>query len=304
VAAVTLTRALVEGFRGGRAPLAAAAYLYVAALAFAWLAAAPGAAALHGALDGQPSAARMIADGGVDVVEEMSRSGAALWPAASAGVVPLVVVFVLFGVVLSGGANGLAARRSERPFREFWIAGTSRFPSFLLRGVLSAVYAAAAGVVAWGIIAGILRAFAEPSGRGTYWTGVGLILAVVTLTALHVRTVLGFAFARASAEPDERLLRGFVGAVSFCWSRLPATHGIGVLFLALQVVSALSGLALGRLAGWGGWISAGLAQAGWFGVAWLRAAEIRTRVAYASSADPAPLHLAPPEGPEGAGASA
>jgi hypothetical protein len=141
---VSFARALGEGFRGGRAPLAAAAYLYAAALAFAWLAVAPGAAALHAALDGRPSAGRMISDGGLEVVEEMSRSGAALWPAAAGGVVPLVVVFILLGIVLAGGANGLAAARAERPFREFWIAGATRFPAFLCRGALSAVYAAAA----------------------------------------------------------------------------------------------------------------------------------------------------------------
>jgi hypothetical protein len=295
----SFARALSEGIRGGRVALVTAVYLYLAALAFAWLAAAPGAAALHGALDGQPSAGRWVADGGLEWVEELSRAGSALLPAISGSLAPLLVAFVVLGVVLSGGANGLAVARPERPFREFWVAGATRLPVFLLLGALSAVYAAAAGFVAWGAIAGILTAFAEPSGPGAYWTGIGLILAVVALTALHARTVLGFAFARASAEPDERLLPGFVGAVSLCWSRLPATHGIGILFLALQVVSALAGLALGRLAGWGGWISAALAQAGWFGVAWLRAAEIRTRVAYASSADRVPLDRAPAEGREG-----
>jgi len=300
----SLARALGEGFRGGRASLVTAAYLYVVALGFAWLAAAPGAAALHAALDGRPSARRMIGDGGLEVVEEMRRSGEALWPAASGGSAPLAAVFVLLCIVLAGGAYGLAAGRSERPFREFWIAGAERFPAFLCRGALSAVYAVPVGVVAWGGIAGILAAFREPSGPILYWIGMGLVAAVMASAAVHVRTVLGFAFARASAEPDERLLPGFAAAVSFCWRHLFATHGIGILFVALQVFSALTGLVLGGLAGWGGWAAAALAQAGWLGVAWLRAAEIRTRVAYASSPADAAPYRAGAEGRDGTGVPA
>ncbi len=259
-------------------------YLYAGALAFAWLASAPFAAAIHGMLDGQPDAGRTVADGGLEVLDELSRSGTAAWPAVFGGVVALVLAFLPLGLVLAGGAYGLAAGRAERPWSTFWVAGVKRFPSFFCRAAVAAAYTAAAGIVAWGAIAGISAAFREPSGPGAFWTGIGLDAAVVAFAALHVRTVLGFAFARVTAKPDERLLPGFVAAVSLCWCRLPATHAIGVLFLSLQASSALLGLALGRTAGQGGWISAALAQAGWLGVAWLRVAEVRTRVAYASSA--------------------
>jgi hypothetical protein len=291
-------QAIREGFRGGRASLVAAAHLFGGALAFAWLAAAPSAAALHDALDGQPSAARLVRDGGFEVVEEMSRAGALLLPAVLGSVAPLGVAFLLLAVVLAGGAYGSAVRRPERPLRDFWAAGSGRFAAFLRCGVLSALYAAVFGVAAWGTMAGILTALAEPSGPGAYRALIALLAAVFAVTVLHVRTVLGFAFAHAAMEPDERPLAGFLGAVGFCWRRLPSTHGIGLLFLLLQASSALAGLALARLAGPGGWGAAALAQAGWFGVAWLRVAEIRARVAYASSGAAPRLHGA--EGPGGA----
>ncbi|MBZ5637700.1 MAG: hypothetical protein LAO51_02970 [Acidobacteriia bacterium] len=283
-------RALREGLRGGSARLAAAVYLYVAALAFAWLAAAPFAAALHGALDGQPGADRMTAGGGLEVLEEMSRSGATLWPAGLGGVGPLALAFVPLALVLAGGTYGLASGTPAWPWTAFWTEGARRFPEFLGFAILAAVYAAATGAVAWGAIAGISAAFREPSGPAAYWTGIGLVVVVAAFAVLHARTVLGFAFARPGAGTGGRLLPGFALAVSFCWRHLPATHGIGALFLALQASSALLGLAAGRVAGQGGWCSAVLAQAGWLGVAWLRAAEVRARVAYAFPASGAVVH--------------
>ena len=281
-------RAVADGFGRGRSLLPVALYLYGAALAFAWVAAAPFSAAVHEALDGQPGARRLIADGGIEVIAELGRSSSALWPAALAGVLPLLLLFLPLSVVLAGGAYGIAAERPDRPWSRFWLAGGQRFRVFLVLSALGAVYAVATGAVASGVIAGISAGSRAVEGRGAYWAAVSARAAVLLFAALHARSVVGFALACREAKPDEGLLPGFGRSLALCWRRLAATLGIGAAFLSLQALSAVAGLALARTAGEGGWVAAAAAQAGWFGAAWLHAVEIRARIAYAAGLAPPP----------------
>jgi hypothetical protein len=285
----------VDGFGRGRSLLPVALHLYGAALAFAWVAAAPFSAAVHEALDGQPGARRLIADGGIEVIAELGRSSPALWPAALAGVLPLLLVFLPLSVFLAGGAYGLAAERPERPWSRFWLAGAKRFRVFVVLSALGAVYAVATGAIASGLIAGISAGARAVEGRWAYWAAVGARAAVLLFASLHARSVVGFALACREARPDERLLPGFGRSLAMCWRRLAATLGIGAAFVSLQALSAVAGLALARAAGEGGWVAAAAAQAGWFGAAWLHAVEIRARIAYSASVAPSAAVRRPAE---------
>ncbi len=302
-------RAVADGFRRGASLLPAAVYLYGAALAFASVATAPLSALLHGALDGQPGARRMVADGGLEVFAELGRSSpGALGAAAFAGVLPLVLLFVPLLIVLAGGVYGLAAGRAERPWSAFWLAGATRFRPFVVLAALGAVYTLGAGAVASGVIAGVAAATKGVSGAAAFWFALLARGAVGLFAVITVRTVVGFGFACRETLPDGRALPAFGRSLRLSWRRVLAAHGIGALFLALQALAAAAALALARLAGGDGRLAAILAQAGWFGVAWLHVVEARARIVLAAAEWPEPAaptlpepapDLASPEGIEG-----
>jgi len=284
----SFVRSLREGFRGGHASIVAAVHFYAAAVAFAWLASAPLASALHGALDGHPGAARLAADGGLAVFEELSRTLPELPGTVFATTAPLVLVFLPLALLLLGGAQGVLWGDRARPWRSFWSAGARRFLPLLLRALPGGLYAAAVALLAAGVLRGVEVAVREPSGAGVFWSGAALSAATVFAAIVHARTVLGFAFAIREVRPDERFFHGFLAAVVLSWRRFPGAHAIGGSFLFLGAAVAFLGVYLAGVAGHGTWPSALLAQAGWLGVAWLRAAEIRARIAFAAAEAPAP----------------
>ncbi len=144
------------------------------------------------------------------------------------------------------------------------------------------------GLLAAGVLRGVAAAVREPSGAGVFWTGIALSAAILFAAIVHARTVLGFAFAILEVRPEEWFFQGFLAAVVLSWRRFPGAHAIGALFLLLDAAVAFLGIFLAGAAGHGTWPSALLAQVGWFGVAWLRAAEIRARIAFAAAEAPAP----------------
>ena len=285
---MTLGQGIVEGLRGGRSTAVAAVHLWLAALALAGIASAPFAVAVHEALDGHPGAARLVADGGASVLDELSRTSGGIVGLAPPASLLLVALGIPIALFLLGGTYFLAAGGGERPVRAFWTAGATRCVPFLGVAAATGAYGVLVAVACFLAILPVQSLLSHPLGPLSYRLGVAACVGIALAGVLHLRTVLGFALACREVAPVPGVWRPFREGLRIAWRRTSASHAVSLVFLAAGASAALLGGFLADRLGWGSAGSAVSAQLGWLALAWLRASEVRARVALAAAWTPRP----------------
>jgi hypothetical protein len=284
---VTALRALLYGLSGGWKIFSQAGVFYLATLLLGSLALAPFEAGFRAVLDGAPAASELARGEGLDLLAELSVAQPGLF-ASVLGATPWVALIAgVLALLLLGGAYA-AARDEEVPLRESFPAGSARnalpFSALALLNLLPAlVYAGAAA----GVFAGILGASGEtadpgPGWRATLWgVGAGVFL------LHHLRTSIGYGQAFWTLWGGRLgLLRCAWGGFLFTWRRFVPVVLTTWSLNALRASAVAVPLLLGPgYSSEGRWLASSLLwQAAFFALAYLRVAEVRMQVEYASEA--------------------
>ncbi len=149
------------------------------------------------------------------------------------GIVALVTsAFVMGGILeVIGGGGGEGDRRT---FMHRFARGGGHF---FWRFVRLTLTAGACGVLATGLVAGLVGAIIAPMGEsewepGGFLAGLVLALAVAGTAALFL-LALDYARIRVARDDGRKMLRAYFGGLGFVLRHLVGAYGIGLAIVAL-----------------------------------------------------------------------
>jgi len=275
-------RSILFGLFGGVGKTVSTFALYVSIFIVSTLSLIPLEKGFHSAFDRVPAARDFLHGGGLDLLLTNHALGRAFWASSLGLFIPLLILFILFGLWLEAGIYGLAADE-ERGFGAFARAAKEYSWGFLRLFLLN--------LVLWGILGGLIGAGIVMGGKAVFtdrpsilgpivWTQALLLLVTLNL----IRNSIGFAQARwVVKQKRESTWRCFIGAFVFTLKRfIPVNlmtwffnvvRGVGVLLIIVRFAPGYEAS--------GSWLlTALLVQVAFLYASYLRASEARAQVTY------------------------
>jgi hypothetical protein len=281
---MTAWKAFWKGMLGVRRTAAAAALFYLCTLLFSSLGLMSWSSGLHAALDSAPAAADLLKGQGLDLLAEMAQgAGGSFFISAFASPVGWTLLFIPLALFLLAGAYAAVADPDHSFLATFARGGVRHFLPFAGLFVLNLLMAAACFLVVGLAIAGLAVAIKDKSDTGPAWKVFLASLALVAFFGTLWRNSVGYGQAARALEFPGGLGRNFLAGLAFSLRRL-----VPVNLMAWAVNALRLGVLAVSLFAWspgyattGGWLVSALQlQAGFFALAYLRAAEVGMQVEY------------------------
>lgn len=270
-------RTIEAGFRRPGMSLVMALHFQASAVLAAIVATAPVSNVLHASLDGQPRPDGWLADGGLAVLEEITRVN----PGCVAGAAsPVPLVSLLLGAlvaVLAGGAYSFIASEPRRGWPDLYRRGFADALAWLALAGLGLLVAAALLAITGAAASGVAALARGREGASVPSAARFVQATLLVSAAIAGRSILGTAMAIRARGVRSGVLGALLAAFRTMGRQPLACGGLTAAFSAPRAALAAAALAAGQSSG-GGWIGAeAAAQLLWAGFHWLGVAEMRAR---------------------------
>ena len=287
-----LIASIRDGLFGGRGKGLVTALFWGGGFLAATFIVSPMRAGFHRVLDGSPAASDLLSGRGIDLLFELVHNQPGLWAAAFGALMLGLVAHLLVSLYLTGGAYGLWAEESARPWRDFWSKAWHNLPPFAAIFLMNvAVWLILGGIAIVPLIA-VGRSLREKTDPGPAWTLFRIQLVAVLVVFNLMRNSIGFTQARyVLTGGSEGIGRSFLRGLAFTFRRFVPVNVMTWFFNLLRVgamVLAVFTLSPGYTTAGRGALTVLLLQAGFVFAAYLRVAETRAQVAYQREFLPAP----------------
>lgn len=287
---MTAWKAFFKGLSDGRRTGAVAIFFYLTTLIFSTLALGPWSAGLHATLDEAPAATELLKDRGLDLLVEMALpDGGRFFITSLAGVGGYLLLFLPAALFLMAGAYGAAAHPGRPVFPAFGEGGVSLSVPFAGLFAMNLVILAGCALAAALPIAGVFALLPDTPDPGpAWWVFLGSVPFAAFVLTLW-RNSVGYAQAARALGFPGGLGRVFLRGFMFSLARF-----IPVNLMAWGVNGLRLGVVYLSLFAWrpgyateGAWLASAVQlQAGFFALAYLRAAEVRMQVEYLRAWNP------------------